>query len=99
MVEEVALGTGAGGLALVRSIQADDGLRVANIDREKHQGLTSMSSPMSSTGAEFVIAPIEMQSAPVCAYARTVSRVMPPLTSRSGRRSPVSLASATAART
>ena len=38
----------------------------------------SASSPMSSTGAEWVSAPTEITSTPVSAMARTVSRVTPP---------------------
>src|SRR5205085_7936816 len=86
-------------VAVIDAVQADDGLRVADVDGKQHYEATSMSSPMSSTGAELVMAPTEMQSTPVRAYAPAVSRVIPPLTSSSGRLAPLSFASSTALRT
>ena len=57
-------------------VEPDDGLGVADVDGQEHHGRCSldgavspgmMSRPMSSTGAEWVSAPIDTRSAPVVA--------------------------------
>src|SRR5690606_35219849 len=68
VVEEAVVGTG-GLLGVGVVVEADHRVGVADVDRDEHQAVPSpdgvMSSPMSSTGAELVMAPTEMQSAPM----------------------------------
>ena len=58
---------GGGIVAGAEREQADDGLGVPHVDGQQHGQSSTRSSPRSRTGAEWVMAPTEIRSAPAAA--------------------------------
>src|SRR5581483_4287006 len=76
---------------------AENGVRIADIDGQDAHQPACKSRPMSKTFTECVRAPTEIQSTPVSATPRARSKVRPPLASRIARPAVICTASVSCA--